>query len=178
MRSATLTPSMTASRAVPARDGPWLQFAPARAEELHRRKKCIGKRGGAVVERRAVENGSLLGERPSGNIPPESFGTGRVCIEPDCQVRLSRYNSTEWCALHECPASTQRTYDPRSDRRAPDAIRPAAAAAASARRRPEARGALDLSTWGCLDDGPPLRAGPPGHHMSHGRPRDRPELPP
>jgi hypothetical protein len=102
---------MTASRAVPARDGPWLQFAPARAEEFHRRKKCIGKRGGAVVERRAVENGSLLGERPSGNIPPESFGTGRVCIEPDCQVRLSRYNSTEWCALHECPASTQRTYD-------------------------------------------------------------------
>jgi hypothetical protein len=26
-------------------------------------------------------------------------------------VRLSRYNSTDWCALHESPASTQRPYD-------------------------------------------------------------------
>jgi len=64
-----------------------------------------------VVERRVVEDKSFQGERLSGSTPPESFGTGRVCIEPDCQVRLSRYNSTDWCALHESPASTQRPYD-------------------------------------------------------------------
>jgi hypothetical protein len=34
-----------------------------------------------------------------------------VCIEPACTAKLSRYNSTEWCALHESPASTQRPFD-------------------------------------------------------------------
>ncbi len=39
------------------------------------------------------------------------FATGRVCLAEECTVKLSRYNSTEWCALHESPASTQRPYD-------------------------------------------------------------------
>jgi len=74
-----------------------------------------------MVERRAVEDGSMLAERFSGASPPESFGTGRVCIAPSCQVHLSRYNSTDWCALHESPAATGRPYDtsvrPRGRRR-------------------------------------------------------------
>jgi hypothetical protein len=53
----------------------------------------------------------MLAEGLSGSSPPTVYGTGRVCIEPQCQVKLSRYNSTEWCALHESPASTQRPYD-------------------------------------------------------------------
>jgi hypothetical protein len=64
-----------------------------------------------MVDRRPVEDGSFLADGLAGSTPPEVFGTGRVCIEPECQVRLSRYNSTEWCALHESPASTQRPYD-------------------------------------------------------------------
>jgi hypothetical protein len=64
-----------------------------------------------MVDRRPVEDGSFLADAISGSSPPESFGTGRICIEPQCQVRLSRYNSTDWCALHESPASTQRPYD-------------------------------------------------------------------
>ena len=38
-----------------------------------------------MVERRIAEDGSMLAEGLSGAIPPESFGTGRVCIEPSCQ---------------------------------------------------------------------------------------------
>ena len=64
-----------------------------------------------MVDRRAAEDGSFLADGLAGSIPPEVFGTGRVCIEPSCTAKLSRYNSTEWCALHESPASTQRPYD-------------------------------------------------------------------
>ena len=64
-----------------------------------------------MVDRRPVEDGSFLADGLAGSNPPEVFGTDRVCIEPECQVRLSRYNSTEWCALHESPAATQRPYD-------------------------------------------------------------------
>ena len=64
-----------------------------------------------MVERREKEDGALKADGLSGSIPPEVFEVGRVCIEPDCQVRLSRYNSTSWCALHESPLSTQRPFD-------------------------------------------------------------------
>jgi hypothetical protein len=64
-----------------------------------------------MVDRRSVEDGSFLADGLAGSIPPEVFGTGRVCIEPACTAKLSRYNSTEWCALHESPASTQRPFD-------------------------------------------------------------------
>ena len=74
-----------------------------------------------MVERRAAEDGSMLAEGLAGALAPESFGTGRVWMEPSCQVRLSRYNSTEWCALHESPAATGRPFDtsirPRGRRR-------------------------------------------------------------
>ena len=63
------------------------------------------------MERRAVEDGSMLAEGLSGSSPPTVYGTGRICIEEQCTVRLSRYNSTDWCALHESPASTQRPFD-------------------------------------------------------------------
>lgn len=66
---------------------------------------------GRIMERRAVEDGSLLAEGLSGSTPPAVYGTDRVCIEPNCHVRLSRYNSTDWCAVHESPAATQRPYD-------------------------------------------------------------------
>ena len=47
----------------------------------------------------------------AGSNPPEVYAAGRVCIQPECQVRLSRYNSTDWCALHESPAASERPYD-------------------------------------------------------------------
>jgi hypothetical protein len=65
-----------------------------------------------MVDRRAGEDSSsFLADGLSGSTPPEVFGTGRVCIAEECSVKLSRYNSTDWCGLHESPASTQRPYD-------------------------------------------------------------------
>ena len=64
-----------------------------------------------MVDRRTVEDGSFLADGLVGSTPSVVYGTGRVCIEASCTVQLSRYNSTEWCALHESPASTQRPYD-------------------------------------------------------------------
>ncbi len=94
-----------------------------------------------MVDRRTVEDGSFLADGLAGSAPSIVYGTGRVCIEPSCSVKLSRYNSTDWCALHESPASTQRPYDtstrqPRGRRRNSRARRAAtaqASAAASAR---------------------------------------------
>jgi len=64
-----------------------------------------------MVDRRPVEDGSFLADGLAGSSPPEVYAPGRVCIQPDCSVRLSRYNSTDWCALHESPAASQRPYD-------------------------------------------------------------------
>jgi hypothetical protein len=64
-----------------------------------------------MVDRRENEDGSLKADGLGGSMPPEDFGVGRVCIEANCQVRLSRYNSTDWCSLHESPLSTQRPFD-------------------------------------------------------------------
>ncbi|MGO8872415.1 MAG: hypothetical protein ACLQPH_13630 [Acidimicrobiales bacterium] len=64
-----------------------------------------------MVDRRTGEEGSFLADALDGSIPPEVYGTGRVCQAPECGVKLSRYNSTEWCALHESPAAGQRPYD-------------------------------------------------------------------
>jgi hypothetical protein len=68
-----------------------------------------------MVERRIVEDGSsgsLLADGLSSNgLPPVVYGTGRVCKEPECTVQLSRYNSTDWCAVHESPLSTDRPFD-------------------------------------------------------------------
>jgi hypothetical protein len=57
------------------------------------------------------EDSSFLADGLAGSTHPEVFATGRVCAAEECTVKLSRYNSTEWCALHESPASTQRPYD-------------------------------------------------------------------
>ncbi len=63
----------------------------------------------------------MLAEGLTGATPPPVYAAGRVCKEPSCDVRLSRYNSTEWCALHESPGSTGRAYEsmslPRGRRR-------------------------------------------------------------
>lgn len=65
-----------------------------------------------MVERRVVEDGSMLADGlASSGTPPPVYGTNRVCVEPGCEVRLSRYNSTDWCALHESPLSTDRPFD-------------------------------------------------------------------
>jgi hypothetical protein len=64
-----------------------------------------------MVERRRVDDGSFLADGLTGSAPSMVFATGRICIESQCTVRLSRYNSTDWCALHESPASTQRPFD-------------------------------------------------------------------
>ncbi|MBV8463856.1 MAG: hypothetical protein JO368_11210 [Acidimicrobiales bacterium] len=64
------------------------------------------------MERRMVEDGSMLADGlSSAGAPPPVYESGRVCIEPECTVRLSRYNSTDWCALHESPLSTDRPFD-------------------------------------------------------------------
>jgi len=88
-----------------------LQFSADRAEESTEWIETIREGSGIMVDRRSVEDGSFLADGLAGSIPPEVFGTGRVCIEPACTAKLSRYNSTEWCALHESPASTQRPFD-------------------------------------------------------------------
>jgi hypothetical protein len=64
-----------------------------------------------MVERRRMDDGSFLADGLTGSAPSLVFPTGRICIEPQCMAQLSRYNSTEWCALHESPASTQRPFD-------------------------------------------------------------------
>lgn len=64
-----------------------------------------------MVERRTSEDSSFMADGLAGNAPPETFPTGRLCAHTDCGVKLSRYNSTEWCALHESPASTGRPFD-------------------------------------------------------------------
>jgi hypothetical protein len=64
-----------------------------------------------MVDRRASEDSSFLADGLSGSTPPETFAAGRTCVAEGCSVKLSRYNSTEWCALHESPASTHRPYD-------------------------------------------------------------------
>jgi hypothetical protein len=64
-----------------------------------------------MVDRRPVEDGSFLADGLAGSTPPEVYEAGRTCIEPECRVKLSRYNSTDWCALHESPASSNRPYD-------------------------------------------------------------------
>ena len=86
-----------------------------------------------MVERRAVEDGSMLAEGLSGAAPPVSYGPGRVCTEPTCEVRLSRYNSTDWCALHESPGATGRPYD--------TSVRPRGRRRNSSRRRNSQRSA-------------------------------------
>lgn len=40
--------------------------------------------------------------------PSRSFGRGRVCREPDCETRLSMYNSGKYCYEHE-PMAVPRT---------------------------------------------------------------------
>ena len=52
--------------------------------------------------------------------PPRSSPPAGCASAEDCTVKLSRYNSTEWCALHESPASTQRPYDTSTRQRAAD----------------------------------------------------------
>ena len=64
-----------------------------------------------MVDRRTSEDSSFLADGLAGSTPPETFATGRICVAEDCSVKLSRYNSTEWCAMHESPASTDRPYD-------------------------------------------------------------------
>jgi predicted nucleic acid binding AN1-type Zn finger protein len=65
-----------------------------------------------MVERRMVEDGAMLADGLSANgTPPPVYSTDRVCVEPGCAAKLSRYNSTEWCALHESPLSTDRPFD-------------------------------------------------------------------
>ncbi len=64
-----------------------------------------------MVERRSGEERSYLADVLDGSIAPEMYGTGRVCRADGCGVRLSRYNSTDWCGIHESPAAGQRPWE-------------------------------------------------------------------
>lgn len=46
-------------------------------------------------------NGSIVAERLGDRGSPQVYGTNRVCARDDCEVRLSMYNSSECCALHD-----------------------------------------------------------------------------
>jgi hypothetical protein len=35
--------------------------------------------------------------------PARNYGIGRVCASSNCDTRLSRYNSSEHCAIHGPP---------------------------------------------------------------------------
>lgn len=43
----------------------------------------------------------------------DSASAGRTCAEPECETVLSRYNSTDWCSVHErkpiAPAQTRKS---------------------------------------------------------------------
>ena len=57
-----------------------------------------------MVSDRAVQGTPFKGsDRPS-----RSFGKGRVCKDPDCETRLSMYNSGKYCYEHE-PMTIPRT---------------------------------------------------------------------
>jgi hypothetical protein len=57
-----------------------------------------------MVSERAVQGTPFKGsDRPS-----RSFGKGRVCKDPDCETRLSMYNSGKFCYEHE-PMTIPRT---------------------------------------------------------------------
>ena len=57
-----------------------------------------------MVSDRAVQGTPFKGsDRPS-----RSFGKGRICKDPDCQTRLSMYNSGKYCYEHE-PMTIPRT---------------------------------------------------------------------
>jgi hypothetical protein len=45
--------------------------------------------------------------------PNRQFGSGRVCAEPSCETKLSRYNKWEFCWQHE----PVHAYIPRGKRR-------------------------------------------------------------
>ena len=46
--------------------------------------------------------------------PSRKFRAGRVCADPDCQTRLSIYNSGKHCALH-APMVVPRTRGRRTE---------------------------------------------------------------
>lgn len=39
-----------------------------------------------------------------------SYGDGRICTEPQCPTRLSRYNATNRCASHDRQASRSESW--------------------------------------------------------------------
>ncbi|HSL10039.1 MAG TPA: hypothetical protein VLA82_01820 [Actinomycetota bacterium] len=45
--------------------------------------------------------------------PNRQYSEGRVCADPDCQTKLSRYNKWQYCWQHE----PVHTYIPRGKRR-------------------------------------------------------------
>lgn len=46
--------------------------------------------------------GSVGGESLAvGGHRPQSFGRGRVCMEPRCGTQLSIYNPGDYCSLHQ-----------------------------------------------------------------------------
>jgi hypothetical protein len=52
---------------------------------------------------------SLGGHTLSGSErPSKSFGADRVCREPGCETKLSRYNNGKYCYQHE-PMTVPRT---------------------------------------------------------------------
>jgi hypothetical protein len=61
----------------------------------------------AVFERGVKrEERPIKGARTSDR--PQSFSVGRICDQPGCETRLSRYNPDKVCGVH---AETDRTGD-------------------------------------------------------------------
>lgn len=54
-----------------------------------------------------MDNRSMLGSTPhyfkTGEKPTKITEGVRLCEEPDCETKLSRYNHNKRCSLHQAP---------------------------------------------------------------------------
>lgn len=55
------------------------------------------------MELHGSQGGSIVAERLTGGSSPPVHERDRICALPSCGVRLSIYNGSEYCALHERP---------------------------------------------------------------------------
>jgi len=56
------------------------------------------------MEERVLRGGSIVGEPIGGTGAPRRYASGRVCAHEGCGARLSMYNSSSCCALHDLSA--------------------------------------------------------------------------
>lgn len=63
--------------------------------------------------------GALTGAASPRGKPLATFAEGRICLDPSCDTRLSRYNEEQRCFLHAQPGADSR-WRPSAARRTRD----------------------------------------------------------